>query len=60
MNTYSKFGGPDAEDKVDGEAELPNSSCATLATLTPDSDEHGMTADFDEFVLEWNWDLDGL
>ena len=54
MNTYSKFGGPDAEDKVDGEAELPNSSCATLATLTSDSDEHGMTADFDEFVLEWN------
>jgi len=50
-NTYSKFGGPDA-DKGDGEAELPNMCCASFAPLTPASDEHEMTAEFDKF-LAW-------
>jgi len=57
-NTYSNFGGPDAEDKVDGEAEMPNSSSATLAPLTLTTDEYWMTVDLDEFWSEWNWDVD--
>jgi hypothetical protein len=50
-NTYSNFGGSD-DDKVDDEAELPSSSCATLVSLTPVSDEYGINVDFDEIFSE--------
>jgi len=51
LNTHSNVDG--SEDKVDGEAELPSSSCATLAPLTSDPDEYAMTLDFNESFSEW-------
>ena len=49
--TYCKFGGPDAWDKGDGEAELPNSCCATFAPLTPATDDTCFEPALDQFQL---------
>jgi len=53
IRTYSDVRGSDDDDNVNGEAELPNNACVTLAPMTANSDEHKMTAELDKFFSEW-------